>query len=258
MSAAAPYDVRATASELAAFFAGSDAGDGYAARKRTAGAASMELAQAWAKVRFAVQDAHAVLDWGCRDGVFAWLARRELGEAAALWGCDILPPEAHGDTHRRIGLQYAPLAHPWQLPYADASFDLVLAGGVLEHVPNEVQSLTELWRVLRHGGRLVITHLPNATSLSEWVARRFWPGHAHARRYRPGQVRDQLLRVGFLPLRWGCHQVLPVAPPDPVARPGLAALLQRVQPFNHALEKLWPLNRLSTTLWIVAEKRLGF
>ena len=185
MNPAGPYDSRDTANALAAFFADdASGGDRYLERKRTAGAASSELAHAWSKVRFAVQDARCILDWGCRDGVFAWLARHELGESTALYGCDIVAAEMYADIHQRIGLHYAPLAHVWQLPYADDSFDAVLAGGTLEHVPHDGQSLGELWRVLQPGGKLVITHLPNAGSLSEWLARMRWPAHAHARRYR--------------------------------------------------------------------------
>ncbi|WP_066830926.1 class I SAM-dependent methyltransferase [Rufibacter ruber] len=42
------------------------------------------------------------------------------------------------------------------LPYADASFDLILCSHVLAHVPNDLQALQELRRVLRPGGRLLL------------------------------------------------------------------------------------------------------
>lgn len=259
MSASGRYDTADTATALAAFYTRADtSGDGYLERKRAAGGAATELAHAWSKVRFAIVEARCVLDWGCRDGVFGWLARRELGDAAALYGCDMVPPEQYAAIHQSTGLLYAQLGHVWQLPFADRSFDVVLAGGTLEHVANDGQSLTELWRVLLPGGKLVITHLPNAGSLSEWLARWRWPGHAHARRYRLSSMRERLLQHGFMPLRWGYHQVLPVAPPDPARRPRLSRLLDRLQPLNRVLERLWPINRLSATLWIVAEKREGF
>lgn len=257
MSAPARYDREATATALADFF-GRGGGDSYVERKRAAGAASAELAHAWSKVRFAVAGARTVLDWGCRDGVFAWLARHELGEAAGIWGCDVVAPDTYAATHERIGLHYAPVAPTAPLPFADNSFDVVLAGGTLEHVAQDGQSLLELWRVLKPGGRLVITHLPNAGSLSEWFARRGWPDHAHARRYRLPAMRERLLQHGLMPLRWGYHQMLPVAPPGPAARPWLTRTLDALQPLNRGLERLWPINRLSTTLWIVADKRLGF
>jgi len=43
------------------------------------------------------------------------------------------------------------------LPYRDASFDLVVASEVLEHVPSIHAALAEIKRVLRPGGKAVIT-----------------------------------------------------------------------------------------------------
>ncbi len=50
------------------------------------------------------------------------------------------------------------------LPYPDASFDHAYSVSVLEHVEGDGQALRELARVLRPGGRLVITlpHAPEA------------------------------------------------------------------------------------------------
>jgi SAM-dependent methyltransferase len=44
-----------------------------------------------------------------------------------------------------------------QLPFGDASFDLVIAWDVVEHVQNPALLLAELARVLRPGGRVLLT-----------------------------------------------------------------------------------------------------
>ncbi|MCR4513805.1 bifunctional 2-polyprenyl-6-hydroxyphenol methylase/3-demethylubiquinol 3-O-methyltransferase UbiG [Aeromicrobium sp. 50.2.37] len=49
------------------------------------------------------------------------------------------------------------------MPYADASFDVVLASEILEHVPEDEQAISELVRILAPGGTLAVT-VP-----------RFWP-----------------------------------------------------------------------------------
>ncbi len=40
------------------------------------------------------------------------------------------------------------------IPFADASFDMVIANHMLYHVPDRPQALAEIRRVLRPGGRL--------------------------------------------------------------------------------------------------------
>jgi ubiquinone/menaquinone biosynthesis C-methylase UbiE len=43
------------------------------------------------------------------------------------------------------------------IPFADSSFDFVLCSEVLEHVPDPRRAIGEIARVLRPGGRLVLT-----------------------------------------------------------------------------------------------------
>lgn len=43
------------------------------------------------------------------------------------------------------------------LPFADGEFDRVVAAEVLEHIPADIQALTELVRVLRPGGTIALT-----------------------------------------------------------------------------------------------------
>jgi ubiquinone/menaquinone biosynthesis C-methylase UbiE len=51
-----------------------------------------------------------------------------------------------------------------ELPFADGSFDVVTATGVLEYAELVPQALQELGRVLRPGGRAVVS-VPNTGSL---------------------------------------------------------------------------------------------
>jgi demethylmenaquinone methyltransferase/2-methoxy-6-polyprenyl-1,4-benzoquinol methylase len=46
--------------------------------------------------------------------------------------------------------------HTEKLPFNDASFERVIMVDALHHVCNHCQTATELWRVLKEGGRLVI------------------------------------------------------------------------------------------------------
>lgn len=54
-------------------------------------------------------------------------------------------------------IQTLPLKLSDQLPFADASFDVVTLLAVLEHLENEQQMLAEIYRVLKPNGRIVLT-----------------------------------------------------------------------------------------------------
>ncbi len=58
-----------------------------------------------------------------------------------------------------------------QLPFADASFDLVYSWGVLHHSPDTPRAIEELFRVLRPGGvaRVMIYHSRSIVAWMLWV-----------------------------------------------------------------------------------------
>ncbi len=78
------------------------------------------------------------------------------------------------------------LADMTRLPFADDSFDAVVAGEVLEHIENDRDALSEARRVLRLGGALLLS----VPAHPEWFgASDRWAGHV--RRY----TSDDLTRV---------------------------------------------------------------
>jgi SAM-dependent methyltransferase len=60
-----------------------------------------------------------------------------------------------------------------QLPFAPATFDLITLWDVLEHLPDPHAAVTEIHRLLRPGGRLVLT-TGDAGSLTARVCGRRW------------------------------------------------------------------------------------
>ena len=80
------------------------------------------------------------------------------------------------------------------LPYADGTFDCVVASEILEHVPADDRAISELVRVLKPGGALAITvprWLPGANLLGAVgrVPRQRGRAHPHLPRRRPAQRR---------------------------------------------------------------------
>lgn len=79
-----------------------------------------------------------------------------------------------------------------RLPFADASFDLVVALDVLEHLDDDAAAARELLRVLRPGGAAVIfvPALQLLWGLQDDVSH-------HRRRYHRAQLRDVMAGAGF-------------------------------------------------------------
>ncbi len=78
------------------------------------------------------------------------------------------------------------------IPFADASFDLVTALDVIEHVDADRNILSEAHRVLRPGGHLLIT-----TPALQWLWSYNDALNAHKRRYSAAELRAKLGRAGF-------------------------------------------------------------
>jgi SAM-dependent methyltransferase len=102
-----------------------------------------------------------VLDVGCGDRPYEAL----LAGAATVVGFDV-PGNPHADVHGSIDA----------IPVEDASFDVVLCLQVLEHVPEPAAAVRELRRVVKPGGRVLLsTHgvypfHPNPDDLWRWTS----------------------------------------------------------------------------------------
>jgi SAM-dependent methyltransferase len=123
--------------------------------------------------RLPLPGAPRALDVGCGSGrTLDELAR--LGARASGVDTDPVCVRAAGER----GHDARP-GTATDLPYADASFDLVTCLDVLEHVPDDVGALAEMLRVTRPGGHLLLT-VPAYQAL--------WSRHdvvnLHQRRYR--------------------------------------------------------------------------
>jgi SAM-dependent methyltransferase len=130
-----------------------------------------------------------VLDLGCRDGALtqAYAAGNEVVGVDA-------DREALAEAERRgIETHWADLDGP--LEFADASFDVVAAGELLEHLRDPQRVVAEIRRVLRPGGTFVAS-VPNAYRLKGRL--RFLFGRApesdptHLQMFAPADVRALL------------------------------------------------------------------
>ena len=127
-----------------------------------------------------------ILDAGCGTGQMT-KQLEGIGEAVGMDSASEAIAYARSRGVKRLvrGSITAP-------PFAEQSFDCVLALDVIEHVDDDMGILTSLFRVIKPGGHLIIT-VPAFDAL--------WSEHDeinhHKRRYRAPQLRMLIQEAGF-------------------------------------------------------------
>lgn len=107
-----------------------------------------------------VRKGDAVLDIGCGAGVDTILAAMMTGTEGKAIGVDIVPEMLQRaetnlkmvDLHH-VAFQSSPGE---RLPFPDDNFDVVISNGVINLIPDKDAALSEILRVLKTGGRLMI------------------------------------------------------------------------------------------------------
>jgi ubiquinone/menaquinone biosynthesis C-methylase UbiE len=106
-----------------------------------------------------LQDGGRVLDCGIGSGALSLALTESVGTQLRLDGVDIAPRMLReaSEALRQAGVQAQMHHHDARddLPFADATFDLVMSAHLLEHLADPRAALGEMARVLRPGAPLV-------------------------------------------------------------------------------------------------------
>ena len=189
----------------------------------------------------------AILDLGCHDGaLLAQLPTARPDLELAGMDLDRAAVERAGFAVRGADLRVGSIA---ELPFADATFDLITCMDVVEHLPKPVRApmFDEVRRVLKPGGRFVLQtpHAGTFQALDAQNLRRRFP--ALYRRLVRNGVRDRAY-AGRQDVVWHRHftrdGLLRLAGPhwrvDRARYPGLL-----VWPLADLL--MWPFHRVRKT-----------
>jgi 2-polyprenyl-6-hydroxyphenyl methylase / 3-demethylubiquinone-9 3-methyltransferase len=148
-----------------------------------------------------VNPGERVLDVGCGEGHFTTALARAGAQAL---GIDVADEPLRRARARDGALELQQVADGEQWQLADAAFDAVWVGEVIEHVADTAAWLSEVRRVLRSGGslllstpaheRLTLLHVALSTRA---FARRFDPRSDHLRFYNRQTLTRLIAEFGF-------------------------------------------------------------
>ena len=124
-------------------------------------------------VRAGLESGMSVLDLGSGSGFDVFLAAREVGMTGRVMGVDMTPEmiskarnNALKGDFRNVEFRLGEIEH---LPVADGSVDVVISNCVLNLSPDKRQVLSEVYRVLKPGGRIVLSDVVRRVELTEEV-----------------------------------------------------------------------------------------
>ncbi len=110
-----------------------------------------------------VVDGSDILDIGCGAGFDLVVARRLAGSGGRICGIDITPEmiERARGIFDQLGIEDIETIHVTSetLPFEDEGFDLVISNGVINLSPAKDEFFSEMYRVLRPGGKLQIADI---------------------------------------------------------------------------------------------------
>ena len=107
-----------------------------------------------------IREGETVLDLGSGGGIDVFLASRKVGMRGRVIGLDMTPEMVQEATANAQGANLANvefrLGEIESLPFGDERVDIIISNCVICLSPDKGKVFAEMYRVLKHGGRLAI------------------------------------------------------------------------------------------------------
>lgn len=145
-----------------------------------------------------------VLDAGCGSGGFSGVL---TARGHKVCGIDISPSAIEKARRRAPQSKFEVCSLESRLPFEDEAFDAVWSTEVIEHLFQPDFFLKEACRILRPGGRIILTtpyhgFWKNIAVSAAGFDRHFDPKGPHIRFFSPASLRAMLEDSGFSRVSW--------------------------------------------------------
>jgi ubiquinone/menaquinone biosynthesis C-methylase UbiE len=198
-----------------------------------------------------------VLDVGCGTGHFL----KELSDRGfTCSGCD--PSDEMLGHARRLNPSISfKNASIEQLPYESNSFDIVIAIEVMRYIPDMDLALSEVYRVLKPGGRCLLTHAPKFSTslyplLNKLTSVIQLSKFSKVRQYFHSVkgLRRLYKKADFIDVQINARFLGPFIYVDRLYRPLVSRMLRAWEPIDDRISDL-PMLRNLSNLFVVAARK---
>jgi len=118
-----------------------------------------------------LKEEETVLDLGCGAGLDLYFYAKAVGEKGKAYGVDISDEMVNKakDNMRASGITNAEIVcgHSDKLPFSDGFVDIVASNGIYNLSPDKEKVMREVFRVLKPGGRTVLSEIVLKDKLPE-------------------------------------------------------------------------------------------
>jgi ubiquinone/menaquinone biosynthesis C-methylase UbiE len=152
-----------------------------------------------------LKEGETVIDLGSGAGFDCFLAAKRVGERGKVIGVDMTPEmidkarqNARKGKYENVEFRLGEIEN---LPVADNTADIVISNCVINLIPNKIRVFQEAFRVLKRGGRLMVSDIVLLKELSEALKKSAHPASCIHGAVKKDQYIHTIEQAGFQDVR---------------------------------------------------------